>query len=429
MLVREAKLAGDPEQFAKLDAAIRTAQCVRNRCLRYWLDNNGVSKNDLQKLCAVLAQDAEQPWIALLNSQARQAAAERAWQAINNFYRRCQQAAKKKGFPQFKKHSRSVEYKTSGWSLSQDGTYLTFTDGFKAGQFGLWMNGDARRLLLTSKINRVRVVKRADGYYAQFCLDIQRHEQVAYTGSMVGIDLGLKYFTKDSQGKEVECPKYLRKAQKRLKRAQRKLSKRFKKGVKQQGKNYHKQRQKVGRIHLKVQRQRKDWAIQQARCVVRSHDLVVYEQLQVRNLVRNPHLAKSIMDAGWSQYTQWLDYYGKLWNKVVVAVNAAYTSQDCSGCGQRTAKSLSTRTHRCGHCGLELCRDENAAINILKRGLAILGQQWNHNSTEGHSGTASDEGTTGEISTSGLTGQLVDVSAVVEPVTRISALTLAGSKL
>uniref|UniRef100_B8HUL9 Putative transposase IS891/IS1136/IS1341 family n=1 Tax=Cyanothece sp. (strain PCC 7425 / ATCC 29141) TaxID=395961 RepID=B8HUL9_CYAP4 len=415
MLIREAKIIGTPEQYAQLDEAIRSAQCIRNLCLRYWMDHQGVGKNDLQKLCAVLAKDPLMPWIGKLNSQARQAAAERTWQAINHFYRRCREGAKHKGYPQFKKHSRSVEYKTSGWSLSEDGMTITFTDGFKAGGFSLWMNGAARQLILNSKINRVRVLCCADGYYVQFCLDTERQEQGDYTGSVIGIDLGLKYFTKDSNGEEVPCPKPLRKSEKRLRRAQRRLSKRFKKGVKRQGKNYHKQRRKVARIHLKIQRQRKDWAIKLARCVVKSNDLVAYEDLRVANLVRNRPLAKSISDAGWSQFTTWLDYYGRIWSKVVVAVNPVFTTQDCSRCGWRSPKSLSARTHHCPRCGLEMCRDENAALNILKRGLEIVGTRWNH-STVGHTETASQEETTGEISTAGLAGQPANLSAVIEPV-------------
>lgn len=414
MLIREAKLSGTIEQFAKLDQAIRTAQCVRNRCLRHWMDHRGVGKNDLQKLCALLAKDPEQPWIGLLNSQARQAAAERAWQSINTFYRRCRQGAKKKGYPKFKKHSRSVEYKTTGWNLSQDGMILTFTDGFKAGSFGLWMNGEARWLVIHSKINRVRVVRRADGYYAQFALEVERQEEGDYTGSVVGIDLGLKYFIKGSNGQEVECPKFLRKGEKRLKRVQRRLSKRFKKGVKRQSKNYHKQRQKLGKVHLKTQRQRKDWAIQQARCVVKSHDLVAYEDLQVSNMVRHHHLAQSISDAGWSQFTDWLDYYGKIWGKVVVAVDPRFTSQECSDCGHRSPKALSTRTHSCPECGLEMCRDENAALNILKRGLKRVGPEWNR--TVGHTGTGLEiTETSGDINTSGLIEQSVSLSVVDEP--------------
>lgn len=290
------------------------------------------------------------------------------------------------------------------------------------------MDSNSRKLIASSKLNRVRVVRRADGYYAQFCLDTERVEAGVYSGSVVGIDLGLKYFIKDSQGNEVECPKPYRKLHKRLKAAQRRLSRKFrrsKKGEqkKQQSQNYHKQRPIVGRIHLKIQRQRKDFATKTARCVVKSHDLVAYEDLNVAGLVRNRHLSKSISDAGWSTFRTWLEYYGKLWSKVIVAVNPAYTTQDCSGCGYRSKKSLSTRTHSCSQCGLEMCRDLNAALNILKKGLEKLGAEYT-NSTEGHSGTGFShpldqrvsERTIGEINASGLWEQSSNLSVVAEPI-------------
>jgi putative transposase len=113
-------------------------------------------------------------------------------------------------------------------------------------------------------------------------------------------------------------------------------------------------------------------------------------------MVKNHCLAKSISDAGWYQYTQWLDYYGKVWDKAVVAVNLAYTSQDCSNCGHRVKKSLSTRTHSCPSCKESICRDTNAALNILHKGLNILGVEWNKNSTSGHEGSAPSGGKAGE---------------------------------
>jgi putative transposase len=270
MRVLEAKLLnGTAQQYQALDEAIRTAQFVRNKCLRHWMDHQGVNRATLYSLCKDLAK--EFPFAQKLNSQARQASAERAWSAISNFYRRCKEKAARKGYPKFQKHCRSVEYKISGWKLSQDGMSITFTDGFQAGTFALYCNGEARRDILTLKINRVRVVRRADGYYAQFCLDVERREKVGYTGKAVGLDVGLMHFYTDSHGNKVECPKFLRRAEKRLKREQRRLSRKFRRGAKPQSKNYHKQRKRLGKVHLKVQRQRRDWAVKLARCVVTSN--------------------------------------------------------------------------------------------------------------------------------------------------------------
>lgn len=395
MIVREAKLKhGTPEQYAALDEAIRTAQFIRNKAVRFWMDNQGVSKAVLYSLCKDLAK--EFPFAKKLNSAARQASAERAWAAISSFYSRCRKGVGKKGYPKFKKHCRSVEYKVSGWKLSEDCKTITFTDGFEAGTFSIFCNNETQENLHRLKINRVRVIKKADGYYAQFCFDADRKEKGEYTGNVVGLDLGLKFFTKDQNDNAVIYPQFLRKSEKRMKKAQRRLSKKFVKGAKPQSNNYHKQRKRLGRIHLKIQRQRKDWAIKQARCVVHSNDVVVYEDLQIANMVKNHHLAKSISDAGWCQYTQWLDYYGKIWDKAVVAVSPNYTSQDCSNCGHRVKKSLSTRTHSCPSCKIEICRDTNAALNILQKGMNLLGAEWQRNGTSGQEESASKEGKHGE---------------------------------
>lgn len=403
MIVREAKLLnGTKEQYLALDEAIRTAQFIRNRCVRYWMDNQGVGKAGLYVLCKDLAK--EFPFARKLNSAARQASAERAWASISSFYSRCKKKEKKKGYPKFKKHCRSVEYKVSGWKLSDDCMSIAFTDGFEVGTLSVYCNKETREDLFRLKINRVRVVKRADGYYAQFCFDTDRKEQGEYTGNVVGLDLGLKYFFKDQNDNAVVYPQFLRKSERKLKKAQRRLSKKFVKGAKPQSKNYYKARKRLGRTHLKIQRQRKDWAIKQARCVVHSNDVIVYEDLKVSNMVKNHHLAKSISDASWYQFTQWLDYYGKIWDKAVVAVSPNYTSQDCSNCGHRVKKSLSTRTHSCSNCGIEICRDTNAAINILKKGMGILGMEW-QNSTFGQKGSASQEGKHGEKTASTIDGQ------------------------
>jgi putative transposase len=368
MLVFEAKLEGTQQQYERLDEAIRTARFVRNSCLRYWLDNLGIGKYELSAYCAILAK--EFPWAAKLNSQARQASAERAWSAIARFYDNCKKSKPgKKGFPRFKKHQTHgcVEYKTTGYKLSFDRRTITFTDGFEAGSFKLWGTRDLHFYQL-KQIKRVRVVRRADGYYVQFLIDQERLEKRTPTGKTLGLDVGLTHFYTDSDGQTVENPRHLRKSQKALKRLNHRFS-RTKKG----SKNRAKARNRLSRKHLKVSRQRKDFAVKLARCVIQSSDLVAYEDLQVRNLVKNRKLAKSISDAAWSNFRQWLEYFGKVFGVVTVAVPPHYTSQNCSNCGEVVKKSLSQRTHRCQHCGVVLDRDWNAAINILELGLRTVG--------------------------------------------------------
>ncbi|MCG5059418.1 MAG: transposase [Limnoraphis sp. WC205] len=414
MIVREAKLLnGSKSQYARLDEAIRTAQFIRNKAVRLWRDERDFNKSRIYRLCKELAK--EFPFANKLNSMARQASGERAWNSISSFYRHCREGAKKKGYPQFKKHSRSVEYKTTGWKLSTDRKSMNFTDGFKAGKFSLFCNQAVREDLFTLKINRVRVVRRADGYYAQFCFDANRSEPGNYTGKVIGLDLGLNYFYKDTNDNAAIYPKYLRSSEKRIKKLQRRLSRKFVKGKKPQSNNYHKARIRLGKCHLKVQCQRKDWAVKLARCVVASNDVVVYEDLKIQNMVKNHHLAKSISDASWYQFTQWLDYFGKIWDKTVVSVSPNFTSQDCSNCGFRVKKTLLPRTHKCPKCHTEICRDTNAALNILKKGMSILGSEYQQYSTEGHSETASKDGTLVETSASVNEEKSDLISGVDEP--------------
>ena len=368
MLVFEAKLEGQDEQYRKLDEAIRTARFVRNSCLRYWMDNKDIGRYELSAYCAVLAQQFE--FAKNLNSMARQASAERAWSAIARFYDNCKKNKPgKKGYPKFKKEQThgSVEYKTSGWKLSDDRREIAFSDGFEVGTFKLWGTRDLHFYQL-KQIKRVRVVRRADGYYAQFCINTERRERRKPTFKTVGIDVGLSHFYTDSDGQTITNPRHLRKSEKSLKRLQRRMSK-----TKKGSKNRAKFRNKLARLHLKVSRQRKDFAVKTARCVVMSNDLVAYEDLKVRNMVKNRHLAKSISDAAWTQFRQWIEYFGKVFGVVTVAVPPHYTSQNCSNCAHVVKKSLSTRTHTCQHCGHTQDRDWNAAANILELGLRTVG--------------------------------------------------------
>ncbi|MEH2359855.1 RNA-guided endonuclease InsQ/TnpB family protein [Nostoc sp.] len=365
MLVFEFKAYGKSAQFTAVDDAIRTAKFIRNSCIRLWMDVKDTGKNDLQKYCAVLA--ANFPFANELNSMARQASAERAWSSISRFYDNCKKGIPGlKGYPQFQKDCRSVEYKTSGWKLADDRKSINFSDKKGIG----WLKLKGTRDLHFYQINqikRVRLVKRADGVYAQFCIDVDRQESIEPSGNTVGLDVGLKEYYTDSDGTMVENPKFLRIGEKVLKRLGRRVSRRVK-GSKNRGKA----KTFLGKRHLKISRQRKDHAVKLARCVVQSNDLIAYEDLRIKNMVKNHCLAKSINDASWYQFRVWIEYFGKVFKKVTVAVNPQYTSLECSSCGEIVKKTLSTRTHVC-KCGCVMDRDENAARIILSRGLGTVG--------------------------------------------------------
>jgi putative transposase len=375
VLTYEYKCEGSTKQYAAIEEAIRIVQFIRNKCLRKWMDEYGVSKNDLQCYCAVLAQ--EYSFAARLNSQARQASADRAWFAISRFYDNCKtHKPGKKGYPQFQHNNRSVEYKTTGWKLDEDGKHISFTDGCGIGR--LKLVGNKKQAIATFPVNqikRVRLIRRADGYYVQFCVKAERKIKHVETGKKKGIDVGLRAYSTDSDGHTVENPRYMRRAEKKLKQLSRRLSRK-----KKSSKNRTKARKQLAKAHLKVQRQREDFARKQANALVTSSDLIAYEDLQIRNLVKNRHLAKSIHDAGWGQFLTWVKAYGLIHDIEVVAVPPKWTSQDCSECATRVQKSLSVRTHICPNCGIVLDRDHNAALNILHHALAGTG---GHPETDG----------------------------------------------
>jgi putative transposase len=207
------------------------------------------------------------------------------------------------------------------------------------------------------------------------------------TGRETGIDVGLKVFLLTADGQPVDNPRHHRTAEKALKKAQQRVSRR-KKGS-------HRRRKAVkvlAHTHQHVRRQRQDFHHKTALDLVRAYDTIYVEAIQPANLSRRPApkqdehgtyvhngasqkagLNKSIQDAGWRQFLSILAFKAACAGKRVEAVNPAYTSQDCSGCGERVYKSLSVRTHVCTNCGLILDRDENAAKNTQWRGQRLRG--------------------------------------------------------
>jgi len=380
LLIIEYKVKAKPNQYKAIDEAIRTVQFIRNKCLRHWMDSPKSVKIDrfvLNKYSTELRN--EFPFVKELNSMAVQASAERGWLAISRFYDNCKSKKPgKKGFPRFQKDNRSVEYKTSGWSLHPTKRRITFSDKKGIGELKLLGKWDIHTYPVKI-IKRVRLVRRADGYYCQFAVDVECVDIQPKTGNEIGLDVGLESFYTDSNGHQEPSPKFLRKASPAIKHAQRQIYKK-KKG----SSNRRKARAKFSRKHLRVSRQRTEHAKRLARHVCQSNDLIAYEDLVVKNMLKNHCLAKSINDsealaslrasASWYQFRQGLEHFANKLGKLAIAVPPHYTSQECSQCQRVVKKSLSTRTHIC-QCGCILHRDWNAAINILRKAKSTLGHK------------------------------------------------------
>jgi len=360
LLVIEYKVKAKSSQYKAIDEAIRTVQFIRNKCLRHWMDAPKEAKIDrfaLNKYSTELRNEFK--FVKNLNSMAVQAAAERGWLAISRFYRLCKsKKSGKKGYPKFQRDNRSVEYKTSGWSLHPTKRRISITDKKGLGTLKLLGKWDIHTYPIKS-IKRVRLVRRADGYYCQFYVDVDCVDIQPKTGKEIGLDVGLESFYTDSNGHHEPNPRFLRKAESDIRHVQRRIYKK-KKG----SKNRRKARVRYSKKHLRVNRQRNEHAKRRARNVCKSNDLVAYEDLRIRNMIKCHNRAKSISDASWYQFRLWIEHFAKKFGKVAVAVPPYNTSQECCLCNKKVHKDLRERIHTCD-CGLVLHRDINAAINIL----------------------------------------------------------------
>ena len=305
----------------------------------------------------------ENPEFKSMHSQVLQNVADRVSKSYNNFF--CRIRARKTGkklkvgFPRYKSYVSSLTYPQFGFRMSRKTAQLSGVGSIN------FVNH--REIQGKSKTLTIKKAKSGE-WYITISAETEAAPVPSNKKTEVGIDLGLRDYTTLSNGIKIQNPRLLDKSLNKLRKAQRGLSRR-KKG----GKNRRKAALKVARISEGISRQRNDFLHKLSHNLVNSYSFIAYEKLNIKGMAGNHHLARSINDASWSHFIQYLCYKAESAGCKVVGVNPRNTTKTCSKCGNVQNIELSERTFNCKNCGISIDRDLNAAINIL--------------STAGHAGS------------------------------------------
>ena len=353
------------------------------RIQAYENEKKSISYKEQQN--ALPALKAEKPWFKGVYSQVLQDVLKRLDKGFQAFFARIKAGdaapADRPGFPKFKKKGQWNSITYPQFKFLPENGRLTVP---KVGDIKIQYH---REIPENAKIKTLTIRKEGTKWFVSFSIEMPFEIERKPVKSAIGIDLGLIFFYKASDGSEVFVPKFFRKSQDKLKKLQRKLSNATKRSPR-----YYKLLRAVQRTHHKIKNQRLDFLHKTANELLEKSDAIVLEDLNTKGMSKRPKpkqnedgsyakngasrkagLNKSILDAGWYSFRQILEYKADMLGKKVEAVAPHYTSQKCSGCGEIVRKSLSTRTHKCDNCGLIMDRDENAANNILRLGTESLG--------------------------------------------------------
>jgi putative transposase len=300
----------------------------------------------------------DRPEFANIHSQVIQDALKRLDSAFDGFFRRVKEG-QKPGYPRFRSSFRydSFRYPQSGFSLKNGKLHLS-----KIGKVKLQLSRPIEGEIKTCMIKR-----EADGWYVIFSVEESKKKVEPAPKESVGVDVGIENFAtlSDDEAAPISNPRYFRGAEKELKKAQRRVSRRVK-----GSKGRKKAVRWLGKKHLKVKRQRRDFHFKEAGKLVEQYQSIKVEDLNIQGMVKNHHLAKSISDAGWGEFIGILIFKAEEAGRKVIKVNPSYTSQDCSRCGHRNRITLATRIYRCSECRLVIHRDRNGAKRIEQKGRA-----------------------------------------------------------
>lgn len=321
-------------------------------------EQRSVSRYDTIKMLP--GWKGEHPFLLNAYSQSLQDACTRVDLAFQAFFRRVK-AGEKPGYPRFKGDwYKSFTYPESGFRLLENGhLYLS-----KIGDVKIKLHRP-----IGGRVKALTIKRDALGnWYACFSCEVEPRP-LPPSSKVVGVDVGLSHFATLSTSEHIPNPRFFRRGEKSLARAQRRLSKR-EKGTPE----YRKSKRVVQHVHQRIANRRKDFAHKLSRKLVNEYQIIAFEDLDIQQMQENNWrgLNKSIGDAAWGQLTRYTIYKAEYAGRECVLVDPRGTTQECSSCGEIVPKDLSVRVHDCPHCGLKLDRDHNAALNVLARGLSRL---------------------------------------------------------
>lgn len=352
------RLYPNKQQIEKLEQTLTTCRMLYNDALnerKTYYEKNHKGLTAFTQINSLPDKKLENSYLNQVHSQILQDVFRRLDKAFQNFFRRVRQG-EKPGYPRFKSANRyhSFTYpQYGGFKLTDDGLGLS-----KIGTIKIKLHRP-----LESKPKTCTIKREIDRWYA--CISCEVEPQLkSIPLEAIGIDMGIEHFAFLSNGQTVANPKYLRISEHKLTKAQRRLSKRRKRS-----KNRRKQAIQVAKVHRKIKDQRSDFLHKLSRNIVDRFSYIAIENLTIEKMLKNKYLAKSISDASWGQFINYLNYKAEEAGSQIVKVSPKDTSQLCSQCGSLVKKSLRVRVHKCPECGLILHRDHNSAIVILQRAI------------------------------------------------------------